>query len=109
MIQLLLPMMGPVTQDWSYKHPAIDIACITNTPVLAAHDGIGKSTYQFELGNIMKLYGESGLITTYAHLESTRGNLTYKRGDVIGYCGNTGEWTTGPHLHFESNQPYTFE
>lgn len=101
--------MGPITQEWSYKHPAIDIGCTEGVIVRAAHNGVGKSRYDTYLGNVMELYGDNGLITTYAHLKSTRGNLTYKRGDVIGYCGNTGEWTTGPHLHFESNQPYTFE
>ena len=43
MIQLLLPIMGPITQEWSYKHPAIDIGCTEGIPVLAAHNGVGKS------------------------------------------------------------------
>jgi murein DD-endopeptidase MepM/ murein hydrolase activator NlpD len=29
----------------------------------------------------------------------------YQRGDQIGTCGNTGIWSSGPHLHFESNRP----
>ena len=107
MIILLTPVVGPITQNWSPKHPAIDIACLPNTPILAAHDGKGKASYDVQMGNVMELYGDNGLITMYAHLSSTRGNLTYQRGDVIGYCGDTGQWSSGPHLHFQSNQPYT--
>jgi hypothetical protein len=38
-----------------------------------------------------------------AHLSSTKLNKgqRVKQGDVIGYSGNTGTWTTGPHCHFE--------
>ena len=27
---------------------------------------------------------------------------SYDRGEIIGLCGNTGRWSTGPHLHFEA-------
>ena len=39
-----------------------------------------------------------------AHLSRTDLNKgdRVKRGDVIGYSGNTGKWTTGPHCHFET-------
>ena len=53
----------------------------------------------------MVLQGSGGLITSYSHLQSAAGPGSFNRGDVIGSCGNTGIWSSGPHLHFESNRP----
>lgn len=40
----------------------------------------------------------------FAHLSRTDLNKgqRVKQGDIIGYSGNTGKWTTGPHCHFET-------
>jgi hypothetical protein len=39
----------------------------------------------------------------FAHLSRTDLNKgdRVRQGDIIGYSGNTGKWTTGPHCHFE--------
>ena len=97
-----------MTQQWSQKHPAVDIACFVGTPILAAHSGTAKVRYDFRMGNVLELYGEDGLVTSYSHLSKTMGNGKYNVGDVIGECGSTGIWSSGPHLHFESNKPYKF-
>ncbi|MEB3203151.1 MAG: M23 family metallopeptidase [Candidatus Sericytochromatia bacterium] len=102
---LLRPMPGVVTRGVQPGHPALDIACFEGTPVRAAHDGQGRSYRSHTHGNVFALRAADGLETSYAHLQSARGAGAYRRGDVIGACGNTGSWTTGPHLHFESNQP----
>jgi len=102
---LLRPMPGVVTRGVQPGHPALDIACFEGTPVRAAHDGQGRSFRNHTHGNVFALRAADGLETSYAHLQSARGAGAYRRGDVIGACGNTGSWTTGPHLHFESNQP----
>jgi murein DD-endopeptidase MepM/ murein hydrolase activator NlpD len=51
---------------------------------------------------VVKIDHGFGYETVYAHLNSfnVRQNQEVKRGDVIGYVGNTGG-STAPHLHYE--------
>ena len=104
-LQLLQPIPGVITQGVRPGHPAIDIACAPGTPVRAAHDGIGQVQRSHTHGITMVLRGSGGLITSYSHLQSAAGSGSFNRGDVIGSCGNTGIWSSGPHLHFETNRP----
>ncbi len=97
-------MAGVVTQDVRVGHPAIDIACTVGTPVHAAHDGVGRVERSYTHGITFVLAGGDGLETSYSHLNSAKAAGNYSRGDVIGTCGNTGIWSSGPHLHFESNR-----
>ena len=103
--QLLRPMPGVITRGVEPDHPALDIACFEGTPVRAAHDGNGRPRSSYTHGNVFDLKDTDGLLTSYAHMLKAAPAGNYHRGDVIGACGNTGAWTTGPHLHFESNRP----
>ncbi|MBM3267003.1 MAG: M23 family metallopeptidase [Candidatus Sericytochromatia bacterium] len=98
-------MPGVITRGVGPNHPALDIACTVGTRVRAAHDGQGSSYRSHTLGNTFVLKGAGGLQTSYSHLASARPAGPYRRGDLIGACGNTGSWSTGPHLHFEANKP----
>ncbi|MEB3330497.1 MAG: M23 family metallopeptidase [Candidatus Sericytochromatia bacterium] len=102
---MLRPMPGVVTQGVRPGHPALDIACSVGTPVRAAHDGAGRTRSSHTHGLTVELRREDGLVTSYSHLSGARPAGPFKRGDLIGACGNSGAWTTGPHLHFESNRP----
>lgn len=55
-------------------------------------------------GNFVKIKHENGFYTLYAHLKHNsiplKINDKVKKGDVIGYMGNTGH-SLGAHLHFE--------
>ena len=104
-LQLLQPMPGVITQGVRPGHPAIDIACAVGTEVRAAHDGRGQVERTYTLGTTMVLEGSDGLVTRYSHLESAMPAAEFRRGEVIGHCGSSGIWSTGPHLHFESNRP----
>jgi len=57
--------------------------------------------YRSDEGNIVKIDHGYGVSTSYAHLSKTavREGVMVKRGDVIGYVGDTGR-STGAHLHY---------
>lgn len=86
-------------------HLGVDLAAPKGTPVYAANDGrIDFSGYKSGYGNVVYIQHSSRYSTRYAHLDSIQKGLrrhqTIKKGDILGYVGDTGT-ATGPHLHFE--------
>lgn len=102
---LLLPLAGVITQGVHADHPALDIACSVGAPVVAAHHGSGSTQWSATHGWTFVLQGDDGLETRYSHLAQGAPSGRYSAGEVIGLCGNTGRWSTGPHLHFSANRP----
>lgn len=85
-------------------HLGVDYAASVGTPVKAA--GNGKVTFVGEKGGYGKtivINHDSNYKTLYAHLNGfargVRGGQNIKKGELIGYVGNTG-LSSGPHLHF---------
>jgi murein DD-endopeptidase MepM/ murein hydrolase activator NlpD len=100
------PLNGIISQgfDPKTKHFAVDIVAKKNDPVKATADGIVIfSGWTTETGNVLILKHADDYISVYKH----NGNLLKQEGDfvksgeVIANVGSTGEYTTGPHLHFE--------
>ena len=61
------------------------------------------STWSVEDGNIIQLQHANDLISVYKHnavLLKKPGDVV-SAGEAIAIIGNSGENTTGPHLHFE--------
>lgn len=90
------------------SHNGIDLAAAEGTPVYAITDGAVNSVIlnDPEFGNYIILSHNHGKMTSvYAHLSKTlvEQYATVKKGDIIGYVGQTG-MATGPHLHFEIRQ-----
>ena len=84
-------------------HYGQDIAVNTGAPIYAPADGIVKmARYMGGFGKSLKIDHGFGYTTFYAHLSkfNVRNGKRIKRGDLIGYSGNTGR-STGPHLHYE--------
>lgn len=102
---LVLPLAGVITQGVHSSHPALDIACSVGAPVVAAHHGSGSTQWSATHGWTFVLQGDDGLETRYSHLVQGAPSGRYSAGEVIGLCGNTGRWGTGPHLHFSANRP----
>ncbi len=86
------------------KHCGIDIAGLAvGTPIKAADDGLVIfAGWSQTAGKMVRIDHGSGIVTLYAHLSgyAARKGQVVKRGQVIGYLGGTGVWSTGPHLHF---------
>lgn len=98
---------GPLVRT----HEGQDVFCDTGTPLLATEDG----TIEFDDGGlggkVARLHRADGSYWYYAHLsdwntdEFSSGDRV-SVGDVIGYCGNTGNALTTPaHVHFGWYQP----
>jgi murein DD-endopeptidase MepM/ murein hydrolase activator NlpD len=86
-------------------HNGIDFRCFIGTPVVATHDGKVYFAGE-EAGYGIKVViwdSENGFKTIYGHLSdlSVKEGDKAKAGQLIGHSGNTGKYTTGPHLHFE--------
>lgn len=84
-------------------HEGMDFACDVGTPVYATGDGtVTSAKWNSGYGNVIEINHGFGYTTRYAHLSGfkTSAGQTVKRGDLIGYAGNTGK-STGPHLHYE--------
>ena len=94
------------------QHQALDIMASQGTPVLAVADGAVAKLFQSEKGGIT-LYqlDSSGLYYYYyAHLlryaDGIAEGKQLKRGEVIGYVGDTGNAGPGNfHLHFAISKP----
>ena len=103
---LFPPVSGTVSEPYNAKekHYAIDIAVVKDTPIKATADGIVIfSEWTSSTGYVIIIEHSHGLISIYKHnasLTKTQGDLV-KAGEVVATSGNTGELSTGPHLHFE--------
>ncbi|GAB4319892.1 MAG: M23 family metallopeptidase [Candidatus Zixiibacteriota bacterium] len=84
-------------------HGGVDLSANIGTPVRAPANGRVTATgYQSQLGKMIKIDHGYNVETRYGHLSKilVKRGQTVKRGEVIGYAGNTG-YSTGPHLHYE--------
>jgi hypothetical protein len=86
-------------------HHGIDIFAPRGTPVVAATDGVVRSTSPNRLGGnvVWVLDSMRRQSLYYAHLDShvVVAGQPVRRGDTLGFVGNTGNArTTAPHLHF---------
>lgn len=99
LVLLLTPVVGPITQDCSFRHPAVDYACISGAPVTATHPGYLTKDFDPDMGHVALLKGET-YTSSYSHLSVVMAPGWYEAGDTIGTCGSTGRLSTGPHVHY---------
>ncbi|MEZ5967611.1 MAG: M23 family metallopeptidase [Hyphomonas sp.] len=98
------PRLHPVSGR-PHLHKGVDFHAPAGSEVLAAGDGeIDAMSWGDGYGRFIRIRHADGYETVYAHLSGYKTGLrqgqTVRRGDVIGYVGDTGT-TTGPHLHYE--------
>ena len=85
-------------------HWGMDFTAKKGTPIYATGNGVIKraDNRSSGYGNHIRLDHGFGYVSLYAHLNkyNVRRGQSVKRGDIIGYVGNTGR-SVGPHLHYE--------
>lgn len=100
------PVVGSISEGYNIreKHYGVDIVAPRGTPVKAVADGrVIFAEWTAQTGNVIILEHSYGLISVYKHngsLLKEQGDLVMT-GEVIANVGSTGEYSTGPHLHFE--------
>lgn len=106
------PVQGWVTSEFGSRdnpfasgvefHKGLDIATRLGKEVMAPADGlVVESDRRSDDGNIVRIEHGYGIATSYAHLSklAVKQGVRVKKGDVIGYVGDTGR-STGAHLHY---------
>lgn len=100
------PVAGTLSDelDVGIGHLGVDLAAAEGAPIQAVDDGtVLFSTYTVETGYTLVLQHRGERVSIYKHCASLlkiQGDLV-AGGEAVGLVGNTGEWTSGPHLHFE--------
>ena len=105
-LHLFKPIEGIIIEEYSPEnnHYAIDIVAKKDEPVKSVAAGtVILSSWTDDTGYVVGVQHESNLISFYKHnavLLKKVGDFV-KAGDIIAIIGNSGDLTTGPHLHFE--------
>lgn len=100
------PIKGVLTSVFSPQedHYGVDIVAKENEPVKAIADGtVILASWTLDTGYIISVQHSNELISIYKHnsvILKKVGDIV-RAGEIISIIGNTGELTTGQHLHFE--------
>ena len=100
------PLTGFVSRgfDASLDHWGVDVAVPEGSAVAAPADGVVVLADETTGGGrTVVLQHANGLTTVFKHnlRVLVRPGERVRTGTVVALSGNTGEWTTGPHLHYE--------
>lgn len=105
-IHFFVPVQGLVTNSFNpaTEHFGVDLVSEPNAVIKAVMDGtVIFSEWTIQTGYVLFIQHDADLITAYKHnsvLLKSKGDPV-KAGEAIAIIGNTGELSTGPHLHFE--------
>ena len=100
------PVEGMVIEGFNSEknHYGVDIVAKDNATIKSTLDGVVMfSSWTSETGNVIAIIHPNQLISVYKHnsiLLKKEGEKV-RAGDYIAIIGNSGKWTSGPHLHFE--------
>ena len=103
---LFSPASGMISQpfDNEIKHFAVDIALAKGIPIKSVATGtVILADWTAETGYVIVIKHDYGLLSVYKHnssIEKSQGD-SVAAGEVIAFAGDTGELSTGYHLHFE--------
>jgi murein DD-endopeptidase MepM/ murein hydrolase activator NlpD len=100
------PVKGMLSSEFNIqkKHYGVDVAATPKEPVMATMKGTVIFTgFDPDTGYVMQIQHDDGYISIYKHnakLLKVQGEEV-RAGEAIALAGNTGNLSTGSHLHFE--------
>lgn len=105
-VYLFSPLDGIITDGFNPKtdHYGIDLVAQENEPVRSVADGVViMSSWTLDGGYVVAIQHPGNLISVYKHNSELFKNVGsfVAAGEVVATIGNTGELTSGPHLHLE--------
>lgn len=105
-ITFIQPAHGVITSEFDpeIKHFGLDIVAKKDEPIKSVADGtVLLATWTYEAGYTVVIQHKSNILSVYKHNSTVFKNVGdfVRQGEVIALMGNTGKYTTGPHLHFE--------
>jgi len=103
---LYRPVSGTISNAFDPKagHYGIDIIAPKEDPVKAVLDGtIVFASFTSDGGNVVQIQHSNNMISIYKHNSALlkKNGDRVKAGESIAFIGNSGEYSEGPHLHFE--------
>ena len=103
-LHFFTPLKGVISQRYDPVHPYIDITAPAGSVVKATLDGtVIYAGWSQDSGNTIQLQHSDDIVSIYKHNEKLLKKVgeKVKAGTSIALVGNTGDNTTGTHLHFE--------
>jgi len=105
-VHFFTPLRGIVTNSFNRttSHYGTDIVSGPNDVIKSVLDGtVIMAVWTLETGYVIQIQHENNLISVYKHNAELLKKVgsRVEAGEPIAIVGNSGELTTGPHLHFE--------
>ena len=103
---LFSPASGLISEPFNseIKHFAVDVALAKDTPIKSVAVGtVVLAEWTSDTGYVVVIKHNHGLLSVYKHnstIEKSQGDIV-QAGEVIAFAKNSGELSTGYHLHFE--------
>lgn len=100
------PLKGVVSHSFNLEeeHFGVDIVAPENEAIKATLDGaVIMANWTYNMGHVIQIQHSNNLVSVYKHNSVLLKKLgeRVKAGEAIAIIGNSGELSTGPHLHFE--------
>lgn len=100
------PVKGKISSkfDNNQQHYAVDVVTRKNENIKATLDGtVVFSNFTPETGYVIAIQHANNILSFYKHCSALLKKVGsfVRAGEVIAVVGDSGEYTTGPHLHFE--------
>jgi murein DD-endopeptidase MepM/ murein hydrolase activator NlpD len=104
--QMIAPVSGVISDTFALgrNHLGIDIVAPKGSVIKAVRSGtVILSSWSSDTGHMIGIQHDNNLITWYKHNSARLKNTgdRVESGEAIAIIGNSGEMSSGPHLHFE--------